>query len=144
MDSIDKNIIKTLQSQGRMTNVELARMNDLAPSSMLDRVRRLEERGVIRNYRAVLDPKKIGYNIQAMIMVTLDRHQAGSIDSFETGIAAVPEVKTCFHLTGQYDYMLHLVVRDINHLGEVVKHTLGGIGPRETRDLPRSVYYQRR
>jgi len=127
MDTIDKNIIETLQRQGRMTNVELARMNDLAPSSMLDRVRRLEERGVIKSYRAVLDPKAIGYQVQAMIMITLDHHQAGSIDSFESRICAVPEVKTCYHLTGQYDYIAHLVVRDIEHLGEMVKHHIGSI-----------------
>ncbi|MCP4679827.1 MAG: Lrp/AsnC family transcriptional regulator [Deltaproteobacteria bacterium] len=127
MDSTDRNIIELLQKQGRMTNVELARSNDLAPSSMLERVRRLEERGVIKNYQAILDPKALGYNVQAMVMISLDRHQAGPIDLFEEKIHSVPEVKTCYHLTGRYDYVVHLIVRDIDHLGEVVKHTLAGI-----------------
>ena len=103
MDAIDRNIVKTLQRQGRITNVELARLNELAPSSMLERVRRLEERGVITGYRAALDPKKLGYQVEALVMVTLDRHQAGAIDRFESGIQGVPEVRTCYHLTGRYE-----------------------------------------
>lgn len=134
MDSTDRNIIEILQKQGRMTNVELARINDLAPSSMLERVRRLEEKGVIKGYRANLDPKQLGYNVQAMLMITLDRHQSGPIDDFEDRIRAVPEVKACFHLTGQYDYLAHLVVRDIDHLGELVKHTLAGIAGVEKQE----------
>ncbi len=134
MDSTDKNIIELLQKQGRMTNVELARSNDLAPSSMLERVRRLEERGVIKNYQAVLDPKALGYNVQAMVMISLDRHQADPIDSFEEKVLSVPEVKTCYHLTGRYDYVVHLIVRDIDHLGEVVKHTLASIGGVEKQE----------
>jgi Lrp/AsnC family leucine-responsive transcriptional regulator len=127
MDSTDKKIAASLQRNGRMTNVELARMNDLAPSSMLERVRRLEEKGVIKGYRAVLDPKALGYTVQAMVMINLDRHQAGPIDVFEAKIRSVPEVKACYHLTGQYDYIVHLVVQDIDHLGETVKHTFASI-----------------
>jgi Lrp/AsnC family leucine-responsive transcriptional regulator len=134
MDATDKRIIATLQKQGRMTNVELARMNDLAPSSMLERVRRLEERGVIKGYRAVLDPKQLGYRVEAMVMVTLDRHQASPIDDFESGVLDVPEVKACYHLTGRYDYMLHVAVRDIDHLGDLVKHTLAAIGGVEKQE----------
>jgi Lrp/AsnC family leucine-responsive transcriptional regulator len=127
MDSTDKKIVASLQNNGRMTNVDLARMNDLAPSSMLERVRRLEEKGIIKGYRAVVDPKALGYSVQAMVMITLDRHQAGPIDVFEDKIRSVPEVKACYHLTGQYDYIAHWVVRDIDHLGETVKHTLAAI-----------------
>ena len=127
MDSTDKRIVEALQKNGRTTNVELARMNDLAPSSMLERVRRLEEKGVIQGYRAILNPKALGYSVQAMVMINLDRHQAGSIDIFEDKIRAVPEVRACYHITGQYDYIVHLVVQDIEHLGEVVKHTLASI-----------------
>lgn len=134
MDQIDRNIVATLQRQGRVTNVELARMNDLAPSSMLERVRRLEERGLIKGYQAILDPKKLGYQVEAMVMVTLDRHQASPIDAFESGVLEVPEVKACFHLTGRYDYVLHVVVRDIDHLGDLVKHRLGAIGGVEKQE----------
>jgi Lrp/AsnC family leucine-responsive transcriptional regulator len=128
LDAIDTNIIATLQQQGRTTNVDLARANELAPSSMLERVRRLEERGVITGYRAVLDPKALGYQVEALVMVTLDRHQAGAIDQFESGVLGVPEIKSGHHLTGRYDYALHVVARDIDHLGNLVKHDLGALG----------------
>jgi len=134
MDAIDRRILATLQSHGRSTNVELARANDLAPSSMLDRVRRLEDRGVIRGYRAVLDPVKLGYHVAAMVMINLDRHQASGIDTFEAGVAAIPEVQACYHVTGQYDYVLHLAARDIDHLSELVKHRLAALGGVEKQE----------
>ncbi len=134
MDAIDKNILESLQRHGRMTNVELARMNELAASSMLERVRRLEERGVIKKYQAVLDPATLGYKVQAMVMISLDRHQAGPIDKFEDRIRAIPEVKSCWHLTGRYDYLVHVVVRDIDHLGKLVKDALAGIAGVEKQE----------
>jgi len=143
MDAIDRKIISVLQEKGRVTNVELARMNDLAPSSMLERVRRLEEKGVITGYRAVLNPKELGYGIEAMVMVCLDRHQASGIEDFETGIRQVSEVKACYHLAGRYDYFLHVAVRDIEHLGDLIKHRLSAIGGVEkARDLPRTLHCQ--
>ncbi|MEZ4386719.1 MAG: Lrp/AsnC family transcriptional regulator [Candidatus Krumholzibacteriia bacterium] len=134
MDAIDRRILTTLQASGRTTNVELARQNELAPSSMLDRVRRLEERGVIRGYRAELDPEQLGYHVAAMVMINLDRHQTRGIDTFEAGVAAIPEVKACFHVTGRYDYILHLAARDIDHLSELVKHRLGALGGVEKQE----------
>lgn len=128
LDGIDLNIIGTLQRQGRTSNVDLARANNLAPSSMLERVRRLEERGAITGYRAVLDPKALGLGVEALVMVTLNRHQAGAIDQFESGVQEVHEVKSSYHLAGRYDYVLHVVARDIDHLGDLVKHGLGAIG----------------
>ena len=89
MDSIDKTIISTLQKNGRTTNVELARLAELAPSSMLERVRRLEERGVIKGYRATLDPTKLGYNVQAIVMVSLEHTQLEKIDETEEKIRSI-------------------------------------------------------
>ncbi len=127
MDAADRSLLAALQSNGRSANVELARRCELAPSTTLERVRRLEERGVIRGYRAVLDPQALGYTVQALVLINLARHQVGSIDEFEDRVRAVREVKTCFHVTGQYDYLLHLVVRDIDHLRDLVTHTLASI-----------------
>ncbi len=134
MDPLDKKILEVLQRRGRITNVELARRNNLSPSSMLERVRRLEERGVITGYQAVLDPKTLGYRVRAMVLITLSHHQMGSIDAFEASIRAIPEVSGCYHLAGQYDYLVQLIVRDIDHLGEVIKHTIGGIGGVEKQE----------
>ena len=134
MDQTDRKILTALQSQGRTSNVELARANGLAPSSMLERVRRLEDKGVITGYRAELDPKQLGYQIQAMVMINLGRHQETRIEDFEAGVAAIPEVKACFHVAGRYDYILHLTVRDIDHLANLVKHRLSAIGGVEKQE----------
>ena len=128
MDDVDLTILAALQSNGRMTNAELARQVDLAPSSTLERVRRLEERGLIQGYRAVLDPQALGFHVQAVVLVNLAGHQSGPIDSFESQVRAVPEVKLCLHVTGRYDYLLHVVVRDIEHLRQLVTRDLAAIG----------------
>ena len=134
MDHTDRKILIALQSQGRTSNVELARQSGLAPSSMLERVRRLEDKGVIASYRAVLDPKQLGYQVQAMVMINLGRHQETRIEDFEAGVADISEVKACFHVAGRYDYILHLVVRDIDHLADLVKHRLSAIGGVEKQE----------
>jgi Lrp/AsnC family leucine-responsive transcriptional regulator len=127
MDPIDLNILGVLQDNARVSNAELARANNLAPSTTLERVRRLEERGVIRGYRAALDPRALGLGVQAMVMVSLGHHQRLSIEDFEAQIRAVPQVLSCHHLTGRYDYLLHVVARDIEHLRELVTRRLAAI-----------------
>jgi Lrp/AsnC family transcriptional regulator, leucine-responsive regulatory protein len=127
MDAIDHKIIELLQQNARITNVELAKANSMAPSSMLDRVRRLEERGVIKGYTTLLDPLKIGVGLEAIVMICLGRHQERSIDTFEDSVCAIPEVRACWHVAGRYDYALLVAVRDIEHLGELIKRELSSI-----------------
>jgi len=135
MDHLDRKLVHALQRQGRMPNSELARLCESAPSTTLERVRRLEEKGIIRGYHAVLDAHALGLEVQAMVLINLDHHQAAPIDAFEDRVRAVPEVMACYHLTGRYDYMLHVAVRDIDHLGELIKHklsTIVGVEKQET------------
>ena len=127
MDRTDRKILEILKTNGRVSNADLAREVGMAPSSMLERVRRLEDKGVIRGYRAVLDPRELGYQVQAMVMINLGRHAQDRIEDFESGVAAIPEVKSCSHVTGRYDYILHIAARDIDHLRDLVKHRLGGL-----------------
>ncbi len=127
MDAIDNKIIKLLQANARITNVELAKANNMAPSSMLDRVRRLEERGIIKGYTTLLDPQKIGVGVEAIVMICLGRHQERSIDTFEDNVRSIPEVRACWHVAGRYDYALLVAVRDIEHLGDLIKHELSSI-----------------
>jgi Lrp/AsnC family leucine-responsive transcriptional regulator len=127
MDALDLRIVAALQDNGRISNADLARLVDLAPSTTLDRVRRLEERGVIKGYRARIDPLALDLHIQALVLINLRRHQALSIDDFEDRIRAVPEVLACHHLTGRYDYMLHVAVRDIEHLRGLVARSIAAI-----------------
>ena len=83
MNQLDKKILETLQRQSDISNKDLAAMNNLAESSMLNRVKNLKEKGIIKAYRAVIDPKAIGYQVQALIMINLSQHQIQSIASFE-------------------------------------------------------------
>jgi len=127
MDQADRTILRALQENGRIANVDLARLCELAPSTTLDRVRRLEDRGIIRGYRTSVDCGALGLGLQAMVMINLGRHQANPIEDFEAEIRAVPEVRACFHVTGRYDYLAHVVVRDIDHLRELVTRRIAAI-----------------
>lgn len=127
MDQIDLKILGALQSSGRMKNTDLAREIGMAPSSMSERIRRLEEQGLVRGYRAIIEPQKIGLNIQAFISVTLERHGVSTIHGFEKEIQKIPHVRACYHLTGRFDYLLHVAVEDLNKLGELVKSDIASI-----------------
>ena len=135
MDLLDLKILKALQSSGRKKNAELARELGVAPSTMMERIRRLEESGVLQGYRASLDPKKLGLDIQAFISVTLSRHETEIIRQFEESIRKMPHIRACYHLTGRFDYLLHVFVDDLDQLGKLVKNritALPGFGKSET------------
>lgn len=135
MNQLDKNILETLQRQADISNKELAARNNLAESSMLNRVRNLKEKGIIKSYRAVIDPKAIGYTVQALIMIKLSQHQLQSIEQFEEHVLEIPEVKVGYHITGRYDYAIHVVLRDNDHLAKLIKNSLSklpGIDRMET------------
>lgn len=134
MDTIDLRLLASLQANARITNAELSRQVELAPSSTFDRVRRLEERGVIRGYRAVLDPKGLGYEVEAVVMVNLRGHQAGLIDAFEAQVRALPEVKFCMNITGRYDYLLLVIARDMEHLRQLVTRDLAAMAGVEKQE----------
>ena len=135
MNQLDKNILETLQRQADISNKDLAAQNGLAESSMLNRVKNLKEKGIITAYRAVINPKAIGYTVQALILINLSQHQIQSIDTFEQKVNQIPEVKVAYHITGRYDYVLHIVLRDIDHLSYLIKNTLSklpGLDRQET------------
>ncbi len=135
MDTTDLRIIEALQQNGRRTNAELAREIGVAPSTMLDRIRRLEERGVLRGYHADVDPESIGLPLQGFISVALVQHDADCIRSFEQSVTELSFVRACYHTTGRFDYLLQLAARDLKHWGELVKENIAaipGIGRVET------------
>ncbi len=135
MDVLDLKILKALQSSGRKKNTELARELGVAPSTMMERIRRLEEAGVLQGYRAAIDPKKLGLNVQAFISVTLSRHETDVIRRFEESIRKTPYIRACYHLSGRFDYLLHVFVEDLDQLGRLVKThiaALPGFGKSET------------
>ena len=114
-DRTDLLLLAELQRAGRLTNAELAERVHLSPSACLRRVQRLEREGVIAGYRAELDPGRLGLGLTAFVRVQLARHDDAAIEAFSAGVNAWDEVIACHALTGDMDYLLHVVVRDLEH-----------------------------
>ena len=110
LDRIDLMLLAQLQRAGRQTHAELAERVHLSPSACLRRVQRLEREGVITGYRAEVDPERLGLGLQAFVRVQLKSHDAARIDTFAWQVNAWPEVVACHALTGDMDYLLHVVV----------------------------------
>jgi DNA-binding Lrp family transcriptional regulator len=113
MDRIDDAILRELTRDGRLTNVALAERVGLSPSSCLRRVQDLTRRGVIRGYRAVLDPKETGVGFVAYLTVGLNRHTKQAQEAFEREIARTPEVRECHNVTGGVEYLLRVEAADL-------------------------------
>jgi Lrp/AsnC family transcriptional regulator, leucine-responsive regulatory protein len=121
LDRFDRHILELLQQDGRLSNQELADRIGLSPSPCLRRVRALEERGVITGYRALVDARKLGLSLMALVGITLDRHTPERFATFEARIKALPEVLECLIITGQQaDYQLKVVVRDMDAYQELL------------------------
>lgn len=135
MDNLDYRIIKALQTNGRIKKTSLARKLNVPGTTLVERIRRLEKNQVITEYHANIDPLKLGLFIQAFISVSLDHHQKSRIRNIENDIQRIPYVRACYHVTGRFDYLLHIAAKDVNHLGELVKKQIAaieGIGKIET------------
>ena len=115
LDRIDLTLLAWLQSEGRLTNAELAERVNLSPSACLRRIQRLETSGVIVGYGARLDPEAIGLGLQAFVRVQLEKHDQSAIGRFTEGVQDWDEVVACQALTGDMDYLLHVYVRDLEH-----------------------------
>ncbi len=115
LDRTDRRILEILQSDGRITNQELAARIELSPRACLDRVRRLERSGLISGYMAVLDPRRIGAQLTIIVEVVLrDQSQATHL-RFEQRMRTADEVVECFLVSGPCDYVLRLACRDLDH-----------------------------
>ena len=115
LDEIDLKILHEIQADGRITNVELAKRVGISPPPCLRRVRTLEEAGVITGYRALLDAKRLGLSLMALIGISMDQHTPERFANLEAAIAEIPEILECLLITGQQsDYQLKVVVRDMD------------------------------
>ena len=124
LDKTDIKMLAALQANGRLTNVELAEKVALSPSPCLRRLKQLEESGVIRQYVALLDPAKLGLGLQAFVRVQLERHDPASVQQFGDRVQAWDEVVACYALTGDMDYLLHVVVQDLEHFSRFLLDNL--------------------
>jgi Lrp/AsnC family leucine-responsive transcriptional regulator len=116
LDRYDRQILEVLQTDGRINNQDLADRIGLSPSPCLRRVRALEESGLIVGYRALLDARKLGLTLMALVHISMDLHTPERFANFEASVSVLPEVLECLLITGQdADYQLKVAVRDMDH-----------------------------
>jgi Lrp/AsnC family leucine-responsive transcriptional regulator len=124
IDEVDRRLLTMLQADGRITQADLARAVGLTAPAVMERVRKLEDRGLIAGYTARLDPELLGLHVRVLIAVTLARHQENAIDSFLATIDTYPEITGHYHLTGRFDFMLQGYFSDVRALKDFVVHKL--------------------
>lgn len=112
LDRYDRVILQSLQREGRMTNSELASRASLSESACLRRVRALEASGLIEGYAAVLNEQKAGLGVNVFVSITLERQERADLAAFEQAVRRVPEVMECYLMSGEYDYLLRVVLAD--------------------------------
>ena len=135
MDDIDRRIIDAVQGDGSITINDLATRVGLSPSPCARRIRLLEESGVIKGYTAIIDQRKVGLPISAFASIKLERQREEDLDRFAKAVAIWPEVVDCYLMTGQRDYLLRIVVRDLEAYEGFLKNKLTrleGVGSIET------------
>jgi Lrp/AsnC family leucine-responsive transcriptional regulator len=127
LDRTDLRILRELQKDGRLPIVELADKVALSPTACLRRVRKLEDSGVIERYAAVLSPAALGHGIQAFIRVSIERQSKDVAEAFEAAIQKRPEVRACYVMTGDLDFLLHVSVEDLQAFTEFSMKVLIGL-----------------
>ena len=113
MDHFDKKLLSILQTNGRISNVELSEAVNLSESACLRRVKSLEKRGFIDKYVALLDQKSVGLTDTVFVHIVLKREEKSELLAFEAAVKEIPEILECYLMTGEFDYLLHLVVANM-------------------------------
>ena len=120
LDSVDKSLLRALQLDGRLSNVQLAKKISLSPPATHSRLRRLEKGGYVRQYTAVVDRDKAGYDLLCFIHISLQMHQVAQVEKFREATRRMPEVLEYHHITGEYDYLLKVVLKNRKDLERFV------------------------
>jgi len=113
IDDIDKKILEILQSRAKITNAKLSEEIGLSPAPTLERVKKLEQMGIIASYHAKLNTEKIGLGVTTFVLATLSGHNRANIEGFIEEINKIPEVVECHHITGAGDFILKVIAKDI-------------------------------
>ncbi len=124
MHPVDRQILEILQEQGRIPNVQLAERVGLSPPAVLERVRKLEEKGVITGYTALVDNRRVGMGTVSFVAVSLNLHQKDSIENFHVFVGECSSVRECYHIAGTDDYLLKVYTRDIDDYENFLLHSL--------------------
>ncbi len=124
LDAIDMRILSELQDNGRITNVELSRRAKITAPPCLRRMRALEKAGYIRGYHADLDPKMLGYEVSGFVFVGLSSQAESDLKRFEEQVRAWPNVRECYMLSGEVDFLLKCVAKDLSSFQSFITETL--------------------
>ncbi|MDE8651244.1 Lrp/AsnC family transcriptional regulator [Novosphingobium album (ex Liu et al. 2023)] len=136
LDEFDRGIISSLQEDARMPVAAIADRVALSPTPVSRRIKRLEDDGIIRGYAPVLDPRKLGFELDAYVLINLAAHSDDNIERFESAIQANPYVIACHAVTGDMDYLVHVIARDVEHLSEITLKSLVRIpGVRDVKSI---------
>ena len=127
LDEIDRALLRILQTDARISNADLARQVNLSPPAVHARMRRLQEQGVIRGYVAVLDHEALGYEMLCLISIRMERHQRPDIERVRAAVGQMPEVLECYHVSGEFDFLLKIVVEDMKAYEALVRDKLSHI-----------------
>lgn len=127
LDAIDLQILELLTKNGKLGNKEIAAVIGLSTTPTFERIKRLERKGIIKGYTAILDKKKIGKGLQVFCQVSLKSHNAEIIDGFEAEIIHLSEVSACYHIAGDFDYSLFIEVADMDEYQHFLKQKLANI-----------------
>lgn len=127
LDDIDREILRILQADGRQTNAEIASRVNLSPPACWKRLKRLEEK-VILGYHAALNQQELGLGLFAFINIMLDHHSEKAMRNFEAAVTALPQVVACHNISGKYDYLLQVVVHDMEAFHELLTHRIRTLG----------------
>ncbi len=114
IDQIDRNVLEKLQRNAKITNAQLSKEIGLSPAPTLERVKKLEQSGIIKSYHAKLEPSKVGLNVTTFVQVSLIGHRKSVTESFVEKINSIPEVIECHHITGTADFLLKVISEDIS------------------------------
>src|SRR5690606_41440518 len=127
LDKIDLHIIRLLQKDGRITNLQLSNEIGLSPAPTLERVRKLEHNGYIKSYHADVNEEALGFGIKTFIQITVNLNLPDSRNNFIRKISQIDEVVECYHVTGESDFLLKVIVRDMRseerRVGEEIRMT---------------------
>ena len=126
LDETDLEILAALRNNARLSNKSLAAQVGLAPSSVLHRVRRLQLSGVLREACAEIDFARIGFGLQAMVSVKLERHSRAAVEAFRDYVLGLDEVISVYHVAGATDFLVHILARDSDHLRDIAMEAFTG------------------
>ena len=124
LNETDLAILREVQEDGRISNVELANRIELSPPATHARLKRLQSQGYIRKYVALLDQEKMGFDMTCFVNISLRMHGSDELSGFRNNVKELPEVLDCYHVTGEFDYLLRIVVRNRKELQRFVEQKL--------------------